>query len=83
MELTIEKDIPIPAKISHGANSWSILSEMKVGDSVAVSQTNNPNSRRATIASSARHYGVKVTIRSEGDNFRVWRIKDTTPQSTG
>ena len=68
--LTIEKNIPIPAKRSaEGKNS--IIWKMEIGDSVFVEGKTKAYGCFGYIA---KKNGWKFATRVEGDGVRVWRI---------
>lgn len=63
--IRIEKGISIPSRRK------SIIDSMEVGDSFFVLSKRNQSGYHAT----AKSRGVKITVRREGDGYRVWRIK--------
>jgi len=67
MEYKVEKDIPIPAE--DGRGFAKLLRSLEVGDSVLV-----PLSKRNSIGSQAAANNVRVVIRREGDQIRLWRV---------
>lgn len=71
MEHKVEYGIPLPGVKGGGPRTelGFLLNEMQEGGSF-LTRTN-----RATIYSLARYYGITVSVRIEGDQYRVWKIK--------
>ena len=65
----IKKNVPIPPR--HRSSGFTkTLTSCKVGDSFLV-----PGSTRTNCYMLAYRQKMKVTIRHEGSNYRVWRTK--------
>ncbi len=73
MKVTIEKNVPVPAK-RHSWGRWTkIAAAMEVGDSVLV-----PHPclhRNAGLAVALRRMGFGAKQRQEEGGIRVWRTK--------
>ena len=68
MEITIDKEIPMPNERTKGL--WrSVLVKMKKGHSILV----NDERERSSIWHAAKLLDVKLVSKSEGDKIRVWR----------
>lgn len=73
---TIEDDVPIPPKGTHGRTSGlaEVFRNLNVGQSIHF--TNSP---REAISGSysrvSRHWGHKFVARSTPDGLRVWRVE--------
>ena len=68
--MKIDKNIPVPRKY-HKIDIWNeVSSNMDVGDSVLV----DDKSKRAALTNALKRLGYEVTTRSEGKQFRVWRL---------
>ncbi len=69
MKIKIEDNIPIPH--GYGDNSYSgTVRKLKKGQSFAFHTEVIKN----TLYQTALRGGFKITIRREGDHFRVWRL---------
>jgi hypothetical protein len=79
LEHKIEYGIPIPAVRGGGPRTeiGYLLTTMKDGESFLTS------TNRATIYSLARYYEIKVSVRAEGDQLRVWRISENQQPTKG
>lgn len=60
--ITIEKDVPLPAKYPFAA--------MEVGDSF----TTNNHTAVAAASSYGRRNGMKFASRKNGSGYRIWRV---------
>ncbi len=68
--MKIDKNIPVPRKY-HRMDIWNeVAINMDVGDSVLVEDM----SKRASLTNALKRSGYEVTTRSEGKQFRVWRL---------
>jgi hypothetical protein len=63
----IEKGVPLPDTLRTPTYPFK---EMEIGDSFFVES----RSKKAGIHSTAKHYGITITIRKQGSGFRVWRV---------
>lgn len=72
MTVQIEKGIPIPHPGS-GRLSYP-FHEMKVGDSILVTDRTLPQLERMT-GSYGRRHGVKFSLRKMKGGVRIWRVK--------
>jgi len=63
--MKIEKNILIPSMSKYPIN------EMEIGDSFFLE---NRESAPIGVYNTARRSGAKVTLRKEGNGYRVWRI---------
>lgn len=68
----VRNDIPIPVGLSHrsGNNKSAIMRSLKAGQSVLVPGSIRTNSRLAHEAIGKGKY----TMRTMGNNCRVWRV---------
>lgn len=64
--ISIDKRIPLPDRSTK--YPWR---EMEIGDSFCC----NTEVIRSGAVSAGKRYGLKFTVKKEGDHFRVWRIK--------
>ena len=72
IELTIEENIPVPSQIGvRGGKYADVLSKMKVGDSVVLSNQKDVNNLKALIHSR----GLRPVQRKLKDGtIRVWML---------
>lgn len=67
----IEKNVPMPEYLRMRRSRYP-FNEMEIGDSFFAGES------RGKVASAAHTYGKKhglrFSMRSEGDGFRVWRV---------
>jgi hypothetical protein len=73
LEHEIEYGIPIPGVRGGGPRTelGLLLNTMKNDGGSFLTDT-----KRATIYSLARYYGITVSVRAEGKKLRVWRLSD-------
>jgi len=68
--MKIDKNIPVPRKY-YRTDIWNeVASNMDVGDSVLVEDIG----KRSSLSNALKRSGYKITTRSEGKQFRVWRL---------
>lgn len=67
-ELELTRRIPMPPSFSR----WKdIANEMQVGESILLES----NSKARALQNAFKEVGLAGTVKKEGDNYRVWRIK--------
>jgi len=71
MELTIEKDIPVPQRRGGRASKFDPLLDMEVGDSVVVDNYRDAASAQMFLS---RHERVMTMRKQEDSTYRLWRI---------
>lgn len=69
----IEKGVPIPPSSGGGRKPKYPWREMKVGDSFFVE--GEPIKLRNSLYPLATRHNIKLTIRTEGNGVRVWRVE--------
>ena len=70
-EIKIEKGIPVPQTKKAGGKWKDTLLKLKVGDSFQIESARTA----ASLRTCAIYYKLKVTIHSDGDKYRLWRIE--------
>lgn len=73
-DFVIEKNVPMPGHSSTGMPRWGILGKMEIGDSFVLPFDGNPN-LRATVMRAGYSKGIKLSMRTIPEGFRVWRVK--------
>jgi hypothetical protein len=75
MTYTVEKNVPLLPKANRRPKGEfrQALESMDVGDSVLVSDKSSKNIS-SICCCIADQLGYKYTHRTDGDNFRVWRV---------
>jgi hypothetical protein len=72
MSITIEKNIPLPARNMRGpSDKYAILRDMEVGDSIVVDV--KPAAIATHYRAVANELNRKFVSRPEGEGARVWR----------
>lgn len=72
MEVTIEKNVPIPARVRTGKSKnteyQKVLTDMEAGDSFSTEKK-----KYSSFKAAAKFLGVKITTRKDGDTIRIWK----------
>ena len=77
---TIEKGIPVPTTTARKGNNIELLNTMEPGDSVFFDA---PIKKKATrFYRTAKHLGIKVIIRKDGEGMRMWKLGAATAAVT-
>ena len=72
MNITIERNVPIPRRYKSRNEYPTILGSMKVGESFVL----ETDSQRQGFLSAAKRYGFSITSRKiDGGGYRVWRVE--------
>lgn len=76
----ITKDVPIPTTAHSGRQATKYpFPDMEIGDSFFA---NIPSQKLSSAAINyGKRYGMRFTVRKEGDGSRVWRIENEEEKS--
>lgn len=65
--MKVDKNKPIPAK--RGSEIAATMRKLEIGDSFFISGFHN----NGKFHSTAKRIGIKITMRSEKNGYRIWR----------
>jgi hypothetical protein len=74
--MTIQRNIKIPTQDPRGRKSFYGFGDMRIGDSIFFDDAPGGAKSRPAAAARAWAYrsGAKVTVRTQGNGVRVWRV---------
>jgi hypothetical protein len=76
LQITIEKNVPIPTDINKRGYVQKALAPLQVGDSFVFDDASKNMNQAVTLRVAAKSLGIKLTVRKvKGTQFRAWRIE--------
>jgi len=73
--IKIDKGYPIPPRTGRGREPKYPWADMVVGDSFLMTSPKSISGASSGASAAGKRLGMRFSVRTEGDAYRVWRVE--------